>query len=31
MDEKKISLNADTSAEGQQMQANAEEVLLKHD
>ena len=31
MDEKKISLNADTSAEGQQMQANAEEVLQKHD
>lgn len=31
MDENKISLNADTSAEGQAMQAKSEEVLQKHD
>lgn len=31
MDENKISLNADTSTEGQAMQAKSEEVLKKHD
>ena len=31
MDENKISLNNDTSAEGQAMQAKSEEVLQKHD
>ena len=31
MEENKISLNSDNSAEGQAMQANAEEILQKHD